>query len=314
MFYPSAEPRGFVHYALLYRSEQEYLQAAVPYIIEGLAADEPVMVAVPRNNLEPLRNALGDAAAQVAMADMTELGRNPGHLLGALGSFAANHPKRRVRVLGECIWPDRSAGEYAACVQHEAFSNSALHGFEMTGLCPYNVSGLDEHVVADARATHPLLWQSGSLNRSPDYAPGDAFARYNQPLPRNPGAVECMVRSLSDLLGARSFAARYAGWVGLSQDAVAELQLIVTELATNSMRHTGGICRLGLWIQDGQLVCEARDRGPFAERPPGCGPPRVGSGLFLINAMADLVRTHTAPTSTTIQVYLRLDRRIRGNE
>lgn len=309
----STELRGFVHYALLYHSEQEYVQAVVPYVAEGLAAGEPVMVAVPRNNLELLRDALGDAATEVAMADMTDIGRNPGHILGAFGSFATQHPEARIRLLGECVWPGRSKDEYAACVQHEAFANSALDGFEVTGLCPYNAGQFDEKVLGDARATHPLLWQGGSLSRSGDYAPHEAFARYNEPLPSNAGAVRYTVRRLSDLSGARSFAARYAGWLGFSRDSIADLQLVVTELATNSVRHTGGACRLGLWTHDGQLVCEARDRGPFRECPPGCGPPPAGSGLFLINAIADLVRTHITPTGTTIQAYFRQDRRSGGH-
>ncbi len=166
--------------------------------------------------------------------------------------------------------------------------------------------------VADARATHPLLWGCGALQRSPDYAPGDVLERCNQPLAAGPGAVTYMVRKSADLRPARSFAVDYAGWMGLSQECIEDLQLVATELATNSLMYTGGACRLAFWHDDGHLVCEARDTGRFEDPlvgrldPGPCGP--ASRGLYLVNAISDLVRTHTTRTGTTIQAYLRFER------
>ena len=181
----------------------------------------------------------------------------------------------------------------------------------MTALCLYDASRLDDDVLADARATHPLLWKCGSLHRSAEYAPDDVLERCNQPLPANPGAVTYMVRKSADLRPARSFAVNYADWVGLSQDGIEDLQLIATELATNSLMYTDGACRLAFWRHDEHLVCEARDAGrlddPLVGRlDPGPSGP-ASRGLFLVNAISDLVRTHTTTTGTTIQAYLRFD-------
>ncbi len=96
----------------------------------------------------------------------------------------------------------------------------------------------------------------------------------------------------------------------MSQDGIDDLQLIATELATNSLMYSNGACRLAFWRHDDHLVCEARDSGrlddPLAGRldPGPAGP--ASRGLFLVNAISDLVRTHTAITGTTIQAYLRL--------
>ena len=166
-------------------------------------------------------------------------------------------------------------------------------------------------MLADARATHPLLWSRGSLLRSDEYAPDDALERCNQPLTTNPGAVTYMVRKSADLSPARAFALSYAGWIGLSEEVIDDLQLIATELATNSLMYTGGACRLAFWREGEHLVCEARDAGcfddPFVGRldPGPTGP--ASRGLYLINAISDLVRTHTTSTGTTIQAYLRFD-------
>lgn len=247
------------------------------------------------------------------MADMTEVGRNPGRVFGLFGAFVGKHPGRRVRIVGECIWPGRSAERYPACVKHEASANKAFGSRELMALCPYDAERLDDDTLADARLTHPLVWQAGSVDHSGEYAPDVALARYNQPLPYNPGAISYTVRKLADLSGARSFASRYAGWHGLSREGIADLQLIATELATNSLRRTGGACRLAFWPHNGHLVCEARDRGRFENgsvtprvTSPVTPHPPIDSELFVVNAIADLVRTHVTAGATTIQAYLRL--------
>jgi anti-sigma regulatory factor (Ser/Thr protein kinase) len=309
------EQQGFVHSALLYHSQREYLDFVVVFVLDGVARDEAVLVAVPGDKLALLRDALhgagGGLPAELQMADVTEVARNPSRLMAMEGSFADQHRDRRVRIVSQLAWPGRTADEFVACAQHEALVNGALEGYQATGLCLYDAGRLDEDVLADARATHPMLWRCGSRQRSAEYAPDDVLQRCNQPLPANPGAVTYMVRKSADLRPARSFAVNYAGWVGLSQDGIEDLQLIATELATNSLMHTGGACRLAFWRHNEHLVCEARDTGrlddPLVGRlDPGPSGP-ASRGLFLVNAVSDLVRTHTTTTGTTIQAYLRLD-------
>lgn len=304
------EGAGFVHSALFYRDQPEYLHGVVPFILDGLRKGEPVLVAVPTDNLALLRDALGDVTAELTMADLCVVGRNPARILGIESAFAAGHAGP-VRVVGEPIWPGRTADEYPGCVQHEALVNLAFEGTGASVLCPYDACQLAGDVLADARMTHPLVAQSGSRGSSADYAPDDALARYNQPLPHSPEAVAYVTNTHADLRALRSFAARHAQWLGLSPDGLADLQIIATELATNSLDHTGGACRLALWRHDAHVVCEASDSGrlgdPLAGRRPPAGDAVTGRGLFLVNAMADLVRTHATPTGTTIQVYLRPD-------
>lgn len=305
-----AEPAGLVHSALFYRSEQEYIDAAVPFIADGLDMDQPTIVALPEEKLAAVRDGLGDAAVDVAMADITESGRNPNRLLGLMGAFVAEHPDQRVRMVGEPVWPGRTADEYPACVQYEALCNTAFATNEVTGLCLYDAERLADTVLFDACTTHPLLWRDGTADRSADYSPDEAVARYNQPLPTNADAAAYTVRNLADLTGARTFASRYAGWLGLSQAGIADLLLTVTELATNSLQHAKSHCRLAFWQHNGHLVCQAHDRGRLDDPLAGHRLPAAnavtGRGLFLVNTIADLVRTHAAEAGTTIQAYFRL--------
>lgn len=54
---------AFVHPALFYRGDDEYLAGTVPFVRAGREAGEPVAVAVPPARLALLRDALGPAAA-----------------------------------------------------------------------------------------------------------------------------------------------------------------------------------------------------------------------------------------------------------
>ena len=207
--------------------------------------------------------------------------------------------------------PTRSEVEYPACVQHEALLNRAFTSRDVTVVCPYDVSQLDPDVIADAHRTHPVLWQDGVCEASNlAYAPEAMWARYNQPLSSDPSAVRYTARKLGDLAGARAFAGVYAQWFGLSPDQTADLQLITSELASSSLMHVGGTCRLALWRHNGNVVCEARDGGclddPLAGRRSYGSDTTRGRGLYVVNAVADLVRTHITSEETTIQAFLRL--------
>ncbi|MGF2947139.1 anti-sigma factor RsbA family regulatory protein [Mycobacterium sp. Lab-001] len=309
------ERQGFVHCALLYGSERECRDHVVDFAAEGLTLGEPVLVAMPEDNLATLRDELcggpGASPSGLRLVDIAELARNPGRFLALSSSFAEEHPDRRVRIVSQVAWPGRTPEEFVACTQHEALANVALEGRPVTGLCLYDAGRLHDDILASARATHPLLWRYGALHPSTEYAPDVALASCNQPLTANPGAVTYTVRKSEDLRPARSFAVDYASWVGLSGDALEDLQLVATELATNSLMYADGVCRLSFWREADHLVCEARDGGrlddPLAGllNPGSAGP--ASRGLFLVNAVSELVRTHTAATGTTIRAYLRCE-------
>jgi anti-sigma regulatory factor (Ser/Thr protein kinase) len=301
--------RGFDHSALFYRSEREYVDSLVQFIGAGLAQRQPVLVAVPGDRLASLRRALGAHADDVTMADMIEFGRNPGRILAGQYSFVERHPEQHVRIVAEPAWAGRTENEYLACMQHEALANIAFSGSSITGLCPYDASRLNESLLQHVRLSHPQVWQGGSPTHCPEYAVDAALQRCNQPLAASPAALTHTVEHALDLAGARRCAERCGRLLGMTPDRIADLLLVTTELATNSLDHAGGPCRLAFWYDSGFVICEARDIGQWADplagrRPPGttgAGP----YGLFVVNAIADLLRTHTTSAGTTVHAYLR---------
>ncbi|WP_067686184.1 anti-sigma factor RsbA family regulatory protein [Nocardia jejuensis] len=294
----------FAHPALLYRDESEYLDALVPFLEDGLATGEPVAMAAPESRLRVIRSALGSSADRAVLIDMEHAGRNPGRIIPAvLRRFADAHPDSAVRIVGEPIWAGRNELEYPACVQHEALINAAFDGRDVTIVCPYDVSGLGQHMIADAHRTHPVVWDGPRRGPSDRYDPGAVIARYNTPLPEPALAIESVVTAPAELIPIRQWSAAHGERLGLQPARLGDLELIVTELVTNGLVHGAGPCRVRLWDAGAYLVCEVRDHGrwtdPLAGRRPASRTRPGGRGLLMVHQLAELVRTYVTSDSTT---------------
>ncbi len=304
---PTANAGAFAHPALFYRGTAEYLAGTVPFVQDGLAAGEPVAVAVPPPNLELLRAELAGSAGQVRFFDMAVVGRNPGRIIpNVLRAFADQHPDGRVRIIGEPVWPGRTAVEYPACAQHEALINMAFTGRPVTILCPYDVAGLDGVAVADAVATHPLLIDAAGGRSSDGYAPERVVAAYNEPLTPPETALHLSFDA-ARLALVRRVSAEFARRTGLPARRIDDLEVAVNELATNSVVHGGGTGTLSIWAEDGRIVYEVRDRGRLTDPLVGRRPVDLenisGRGVLLVNYLADLVRVYTGADGTAVRVY-----------
>jgi anti-sigma regulatory factor (Ser/Thr protein kinase) len=168
---------------------------------------------------------------------------------------------------------------------------------------------LDSAVLEDAAQTHPELIEHGTPRSSDAYAPDQAMARSNGPLPR-PRSARVFGFDASLLSAARRFAGTEAGRAGLDEDRLDDFVLAIGELAANTIRHGGGRGTLQVWTDNGLVAGEVRDTGRLTDPLAGRRRPddaRLGGrGLLMVHHLADLVRTHSGPQGTTTQVYLQL--------
>jgi anti-sigma regulatory factor (Ser/Thr protein kinase) len=302
---------GLEHDALFYESPEEYDDAVLAFVRAGLRGGEPVLVAVPDPNLTRIRDALAGVPG-VRTADMAVAGRNPGRIIGTvLTAFVREHPGRRVRIVGEPIWAGRSAEEYPACAEHEALINLALAELPAYVLCPYDVSVLTPEVLTDATRTHPVLAHGPDRWPSDGWTdPGAVAASFDRRLsPAPPDADVLVVDRATGPRAARRFVHSYAGRAGLAPRRIADLRDVAQELAVNTIVHSGGAGLLSAWHTAEHVVVQMQDGGRFTDqlagrRPPS--PPEVGHGLFLVHALADLVRIHHGAHGTVIRVYMAL--------
>jgi hypothetical protein len=227
-----------------------------------------------------------------------DAGRNPGRILPwVFHAFAVRYPERRVRILGEPIWPGRSEQAYAACLQHEALVNLALNDVDLTVMCTYDSSALPSSAISDSYYTHPLLLNGDAEpTPSPFYAEADLPRHYFPPLPPPPPTSARLAFGIDDLHAVRQLIAAQAGSVGTDPERSANLQLAATEAATNAILHGGGRGLLFVWDEDDSVVCEFQSNLPLPSPLAGSrqAPPTApsGRGLAIINHLCDLVRWH----------------------
>jgi anti-sigma regulatory factor (Ser/Thr protein kinase) len=301
---------GFVHGALLYSGDADYVCGTEAFIRSGLEADETVLVVVEPDKQSLLRDALGRDARSVTFEDMDDVGHNPGCIIAVWREFVATHTTstRGVRGIGEPISPRRSAAELAECHQHESLLNVAFDGgVAWSLLCPYDVEALDPSVVADARQTHPHLIEDGTRCSSHAFDPRTADLWLNAPLPAPPANARCVAFDAKSLRTVRSVLTELARTSGLSDDRTADLVLAVNELATNSVTHGAGTGTLTFWADGHSLICDVFDSGhlhdPLAGRrrpdPRDVG----GRGLWLANQLSDLTQLRRMTAGTRIRLH-----------
>ncbi|MFH0241248.1 anti-sigma factor RsbA family regulatory protein [Streptomyces sp. HK10] len=306
-------PDPFVHPALFYRNPGEYLAGVGGFVDGALEAGDPVLVAVPGPRLEMLREHLGDTAAsdRLTLVDMTGFGRNPGRGLSGLCDFADRHPGRTTRIVGEPIWARRSPAELVEATRHEALINAAFTGRDATVLCPYDVRGLPPLVCADARRTHPVLWEDGRERPSPHYTDPRALSAECDTLPLAPPPAHprALPFATGDLGEVRHHADAWAGATGLGMPRRGDFVLAVAEAAANSIAHGGGSGTLRLWSDGLSCVAEIRDGGHLTDplagrRRPTLDSANGGRGLWMMHQLCDLVETRATPAGLTVRLHM----------
>jgi len=302
--------RGTLHHeALFYTGDAEYLEGTGTFIQQGLAAAEPVLIAVPDPGLALLRRAFG-VAIGVRFLDMGRAGRNPGRIIPAvLHAFVTEHEGARVRIIGEPIWPGRSAAAYPRCVQHEALINIALADQPASILCPYDAAGLTADALADAASTHPLIICHGDRRSSSRYGPPEAMVdALNLPLSEPPTTPTTLIFDATGLSRVRRLVVQLSTAAGLAADRVSDLEIAANELAANAVTYGTTPAVLRMWVEPDGVLCEVTGASVLTDRLAGRvpAPPTSerGRGLLLVNHLCDLVQVHTDARSTTVRLYM----------
>jgi anti-sigma regulatory factor (Ser/Thr protein kinase) len=297
------------HMAVLYGDAQEYAGAVGGFIRDGLAAGDPVAVAVPARQAMLLRDVLGPVLDGVLFEDMMMLGRNPARIIPAIQKFADAHSGQLVRYVGEPVWRSRTTCEQAEALHHEALLNVAFAARPLCMLCPYGLAGLDPGVLAGVRRTHPVLMRAQGTESSPDFAGDDRLAVDQDPLPAPPGGLTVLTYR-DEPAAARGFVRERAGAAGLAEPGLTDLVIAVGELAANTLRHTAASGTIRVWATEAEVICEVSDTGHIRDALAGRRFPAPdagrGHGLWVVHQVCDLVEMRTGPSGTTFRLHMGL--------
>ncbi len=260
---------GLTHFAYLYDDERDYLSYLSAFAGTGLRNAEPVFVAVPGHRAALLRERLGAESPLVRYGAMTETGRNPARLIPELRAFLDEHQGRRVRYVGESIWPGRSDPELCEATRHEALMNVAFATAAVTIVCPYDCEN---------------------------------------PLPAPPADAEILGYETS-LREVRRLVTGYGAALGMAAERITNLVIAAGEITANTLRHTGAGGTFWVWHTGAEVICQVQDQGWISDPLAGRrhrAPEDSGHGLWVVNQVCDLVEIRSSEAAgTVIRLHMR---------
>ncbi len=304
---------GFRHEALLYAGAADFVASVTPFLEQGIAAKEPILVVESPQKIELLRDALGDNAEHVLFADMAQVGTNPARIIPAWDDFVKRFGRGggRLRGVGEPIWRGRPDDELVESQRHEALLNVAFgKGQPWWLLCPYDTSQVDEAVIEEAMRSHEFVMEGGRSRRSKTFVGVDASgAPFDAPLEEPPAGVARVGFTADTLLNLRGEAARFALRNGMPAGRTAQFVTALNEIATNSILHGGGSGTIRMWRQAGKVIAEIHDAGVFDRPLADRHTPEDGTidarGLWLANQLCDLVQIRRMNDGTVFRLHVK---------
>lgn len=282
----------------LYRSPHDLAVAAAERIKGSLADSAIVLVAGTPQYLDRLNSEIDLARSGIEQIDLRSF-LNPGRLLWAIRAFASKHLARPLTCLQEVGWLDRPYEELAEAIRYERLLSLALAGRAAEVTCWY-----------DARISEQLLGAAERAHSAGQPGHPSASELGWPPLSPAPQAAEELAFR-GNQAEVREFAGTLARQAGLPPDRIADLIIVVGELAGNTLRHTASAGTLTAWSSPDEFICQVSDAGHIADPLAGTLRPDAaeigkGRGLWLVHQVGDLVQTRTGPRGTTTRVHMRL--------
>jgi anti-sigma regulatory factor (Ser/Thr protein kinase) len=285
--------RDHVHQALLYDSDDDLLDAVVPFVEDGIKASEPTLVVLNTRAAALLRDAV-DHPDLVFLGERTRH-HNPAGTIRHNRELVAEHlagGAQRIRVVGEV--PHTGHGSpWDWWARYEAAINHAYAGFPLWNVCPYDLRITPGPVLDDVARTHPWLADDGAHVANPRFEDPRTFLLRRPPAgpdpleaafpPRfelvdpTPGRARRAARDCGDLLP--------AGAVDVD-----DVVMCVNEAITNALVHGRAPVRLRLWAATDRIVVTVADHGagppdPFVGLLPAASRGSAGLGLWMAHQM-----------------------------
>jgi anti-sigma regulatory factor (Ser/Thr protein kinase) len=288
-------PRGHVgnvHEAGFYGSDAEFRVLLMPFVEEGIAAGEPVIIGYDDRKNALLRSWLTDPSAVMFITEKS-LYASPSRAIATyrrLFEFYAEMGAEQIRITGEVPHPG-SGGRYDGWDRYEAAVNTVWEDFPVWSLCLYDTATAPALVLDAAERTHPrIVSVTGQRRASERYQDLSVFE--SLPFPADPlEATAPMV----ELVGSSPAETRHTlldiGRGRLPDATLDDLRIGVTEAVKNARLHGRPPATVRIWATPDRIVVNVHDRGrgpvdPLAGLvPPSSTARRAGLGLWLMHQL-----------------------------
>jgi anti-sigma regulatory factor (Ser/Thr protein kinase) len=293
----SAPGDEFSHSALIYGSDDAFLDVALPFVEHGLAGSEPTLVAVSAQNVENLRAMIGGEPEGVTLLSVEEWFETSASTREKFARWIGEKAGRqRVRVIGEPPWAVGNEAQIRDWARYESVLNVAFADIPASFVCIYDARELPQEILEHALCTHPLIASAAGPVHSGAYEdPHEFCSRLDSDVEQPEGEPSTMLDfDLSDLRKIRRLVTSEAVASGLPGSRADELALAVNELASNAVIHGHLPAALRIWQGDGELICEVSDAGDGIDDALAgqLAPPAEkigGRGLWLTRMLCDAV-------------------------
>jgi len=331
---------GYRHEAVLYNSDQEFLDVVVPFLREGVAASELCLVALTASTTGLVRAAVGDTTGLTFLDDRYD---RPASVIRSNRDFFTAHlidGASQIRVASEVPHPGVGA-PWDGWARYEAAINHAYAEFPLWGLCAYDTRITPGPVLDEVARTHPYLATADGHQVNPRYQDPAEFLTARPPSQAD--LVEIASQPVIDLIDPTPAAARDAVHTAnmIRPDAAApgthpveapqpaapqretsqrespqldpadieHLVFAVSEAVTNALIHGRPPVRFRLWTAPDHVVATVTDRGdgppdPFAGLLPVTDTSSAGLGLWLTHQLCSHVTHDTTDDGFTIRLVV----------
>lgn len=306
-----------VHDALFFCTPGELAAATVPFVRDGLAAGDAVVVAASPATADVVREAVdGDPRVRVVERGNAYGRRTPAAVIAfrRLADELSASGARQVRVVGETDFGGTER-EWLEWQRYEAVLNDALAPWPLWGMCVFDTQRLPAQVLESVARTHPTVVSGRERTPNPRFVDPATYLR-GLPVPREPlqdSAPRLAVDAVADPIALRHALAAELATVRGGRDLVEDFVLAVDEMTSNAVRHGGPPLALRLWTSADRVVCTVSDHGPGLDDPfAGYGPAhgddlsRGGMGLWLARQLCDHVDITSAPDGVTVRLTTNL--------
>ncbi|MEV0459210.1 ATP-binding protein [Catellatospora methionotrophica] len=113
--------------------------------------------------------------------------------------------------------------------------------------------------------------------------------------------------SQTELAQVRDFVCDCARAVGLPAERVSALRVAVSEVATNTLRHTSSGGTVRVWVDRDEVISELTDSGTLGGGFPDCTGSAGGWGLRIVDEVCDRFDLYSRPGRTVWRLVVNLD-------
>jgi len=269
---PARDSTGNFHEAGFYSSDAEFLALIHPFVTEGLAAGEPVIIGYDERKCDLLRATLR-CPEQVAFIQDTSLYASPACAIEAYRQQFERHVAagaEQIRIAGD-VPHEGNGGRFAGWDRYESAVNAVWQAYPVWSRCLYDATTAPDDVRDVVVRTHRrLVTPDGAATASPHYQDVAEFVG----LPPTADPLEATTPTVR--LGDASLKRtrhRVAEAARGSLDAAAfdELVFALSEAVINAQSYGHPPVAVRVWTAPHRVVVHVHDKGP--------GPPDPLTGL-----------------------------------